>query len=269
MSLSKQGIYYKEIGDGIPVVLLHGAMLNHTMMESCFEPVFQKIGGYRRFYLDLPGMGSSLSSDETCSSDAIMKVIQDFINEYLPKEKFALIGQSYGGYLARGLLGDFSDRIKGMCYLCPVIEPLKEKRHVPCHKILEKDEKLKPTPELKQLYSGMFVVQTQKTYDRFLQEIYPGIQKVDKEFLTKLQKNAYEFSFLMPDLQQSFAFPTLFLLGRQDSCVGFEDALAISHSYDHATILITDKAGHNLQIEQDELFESVAENFFIQLKKQK
>ncbi len=269
MSLSRQGIYYEEIGEGVPVVILHGAMLDHVMMKSCLEPVFQKIGGHKRFYLDLPGMGESFSSEEVCSSDAIVKVIQEFIHEYIPKEEFVLIGQSYGGYLVRGLLGDFADRIKGVFYLCPVIEPLKEKRHVPCHEILEIDEGLEPAQDLKQLYSGMFVVQTQKTYERFLLEIYPGIQKADKEFLTRLQTNAYEFSFSLPDQQQSFDFPALFLLGRQDACVGFEDALAVSRSYEHATLLIVDKAGHNLQIEQDGMFESVTENFFIQLKNKK
>ena len=53
----------------------------------------------------------------------------------------------------------------------------------------------------------------------------------------------------------------LFLLGRQDSVVGYRDAWKIIENYPRATFAILDRAGHILQIEQEELFNSLTNDW--------
>jgi pimeloyl-ACP methyl ester carboxylesterase len=48
--------------------------------------------------------------------------------------------------------------------------------------------------------------------------------------------------------------PTLMLLGQQDTSTGYRDAWPILEQYPRATFAVLDKAGHNLQIEQADLF---------------
>ncbi len=258
-------------GKGIPIVILHGAMLDHSMMEACMEPIFEKVAGYQRFYLDLPGMGETEASIASASSDQILELLCEFIKDHIPNESFVLAGESYGGYLARGLLKDFSDRIRGMLLLCPVVEPVKSKRRVPEHHVLEHyfANDLDMEQPMNQMYSNMFVIQNSYTYERFLAEIYPGIQKTDNMFLNQLQKKGYTFTFPLPDTQKKFLFPVLLFAGRQDSCVGYLDALELANSYEHSTVMIADRAGHNLQIEQSVLFTQTAELFFIELTKKR
>lgn len=55
-------------------------------------------------------------------------------------------------------------------------------------------------------------------------------------------------------LNETFTKPTLFLLGRQDASVGYKDAWKILDNYPRATFAVLDKAGHNLQLEQVEVF---------------
>ena len=50
-------VHYAEHGAGRPVVVLHGAGVDHHEVEACFEPVFAGTEGFRRIYPDLPGMG--------------------------------------------------------------------------------------------------------------------------------------------------------------------------------------------------------------------
>ena len=50
-------MYYVQHGAGRPVVVLHGAGVDHREPEACFEPIFAARTGSRRFYPDLPGMG--------------------------------------------------------------------------------------------------------------------------------------------------------------------------------------------------------------------
>ena len=73
----------------------------------------------------------------------------------------------------------------------------------------------------------------------------------------KLQQNGYAFSFDVDRLNEKFNNPTLILLGRQDSSVGYKDAWSILDNYPRGTFAVLDKAGHNLQIEQKNLFNSL------------
>ena len=56
-------VHYVEHGAGRPVLVLHGAGVDHREAEACFEPVFGGVAGFRRIYPDLPGMGRTVVSD--------------------------------------------------------------------------------------------------------------------------------------------------------------------------------------------------------------
>jgi pimeloyl-ACP methyl ester carboxylesterase len=56
------------------------------------------------------------------------------------------------------------------------------------------------------------------------------------------------------DGQAPFERPTLILTGRQDDAVGYLDQWRLLPHYPRATFAVLDVAGHNLQIEQPELF---------------
>ena len=46
-------LHYKVIGEGKPIILLHGLACHMKLMENCMEPVF-KNKNYKRIYVDLP-----------------------------------------------------------------------------------------------------------------------------------------------------------------------------------------------------------------------
>lgn len=60
--------------------------------------------------------------------------------------------------------------------------------------------------------------------------------------------------------------PVLLLGGRQDTCVGYQDLLNLIEDYPRATVSILDAAGHNLQIEQPELFSELVKNWIKRVK---
>ncbi|WP_286167138.1 alpha/beta hydrolase [Clostridium sp. D33t1_170424_F3] len=53
------------------------------------------------------------------------------------------------------------------------------------------------------------------------------------------------------------------MTGRQDGCVGYRDLWRLLEDYPRATFAVLDMAGHNLQIEQPELFHSLVENWLV------
>jgi len=64
------------------------------------EPIFAKKTGYKRIYIDLPGMGKTKAADWIINSDVMLEIVMAFIQKVIPGERFLLVGQSYGGYLS-------------------------------------------------------------------------------------------------------------------------------------------------------------------------
>jgi pimeloyl-ACP methyl ester carboxylesterase len=63
------------------------------------------------------------------------------------------------------------------------------------------------------------------------------------------------------DLPQPFLDPVLILTGKQDDRVGYIDAWSLLDRYPRGTFAVLDKAGHDLQIEQPELFEGLVKEW--------
>jgi pimeloyl-ACP methyl ester carboxylesterase len=245
---------YRVVGQGKPAIIIHGYVLDHVTMTSCLEPVFGKNDGYKRIYIDLPGMGKSESADWIVNSDMMLELVVAFIKKVISNESFLLIGYSYGGYLSQGVLNKMPNRVTGLLLMCPVVIADRNKRSVPENVVLQKDEAFLSSlsTEVAEGFDSMMVIQTENTHNRFKGEILESAEKADYKFLEHLQNNGYGFSF---DINIRYDKPTLFLLGRQDSCVGYKDAWKLLDNFPRATFSVLDKAGHNLQIEQDALFE--------------
>ncbi len=240
-------------------MMIHGYHVDYRLMSGCFEPVFQETQGYRRIYIDLPGMGKTKSAPWIVNSDVMLNILADFIDEVIPGERFLLAGESYGGYLSRGIIKRMPDRVAGLMLLCPAIETDYAKRVLPKKVTLKKDESLlaRLTPSEAEEFTDVNVDQTQEVWDRFRDEILSGIQLADKSFLDWFRENGYAFTFDVDKLEKPYPNPAVILLGRQDTSVGYRDAWNILENYPRASFVILDMAGHNLQIEQAGLFRAL------------
>lgn len=252
-------INYEVVGSGKPIIMLHGSPVDHRLMAGCMEPVFNNKDGYKRIYIDLPGMGKTKGENWITNIDAMLEVVINFIEKIIPDENFLLAGESYGGYLARGVIYKIGSRVDGVLLICPAITLDDKKRSVPPHIILKRDNKLisQLEPADAEGFSSIQVIQSKSNWERYRDEILPGVKVADISFLENIDANGYDFSFDVDNMEQKFNKPTLMLLGRQDSCVGYKDAWNILDNYPRATFAVLDRAGHNLQIEQEELFNSL------------
>ncbi len=252
-------IHYESIGRGQPVLMIHGYHVDSRLMSGCLEPIFQELNGYRRIYVDLPGMGQTKSAPWIKNSDVMLEILLAFIDQVIPGERFLLAGESYGGYLARGIIHRAADRVAGLMLLCPAIEPDFSKRILPKHVVLKREDALiaQLTPSEADEFSDVHVVQTMETWERFRDEVLSGIHIADNAFLDWFRENGYAFTFDVDKLDQPYPNPALILLGRQDASVGYRDAFSILENYPRASYAILDRAGHNLQIEQAGLFRAL------------
>jgi pimeloyl-ACP methyl ester carboxylesterase len=208
-------VRYVEHGEGRPVVILHGAGVDHREPEACFEPLLP--AGFRRIYPDLPGMGETAASDSIRSADDVLA----------------------GGYYAQAIASR-TPTIAGLALVCPL---LPDARDVPEHRVIAGGGIGDET------FRTYFVIQTPDMLDRYERFIAPSAKLVDAAALERIGENWQ----LTPSPGNPYPGPTLVVAGRLDSTVGFAASADLLDEYPHATLAVLYEAGHALPHERPEL----------------
>lgn len=262
---------YKIIGEGKPVLMIHGFMPDHRLMLGAMEPIFRPISGYKRIYFDLPGMGESGSGAYIKNSDHMLEAVLALIDAIIGKSSFLVIGESYGGYLARGVIHKRPDQVDGAAFICPMIIPDRGERHLPSKEVIHKNsEFMKSLSERDyEMYESIAVVQDEKTFNHFKEFVIPGLEVANQPFLERLQDTGYAFTFARDIISKVFEKPALFLNGKQDTSVGYKDAWGIMDLYPRGTYVALDRAGHSLESEQSGLLDALMREWLFRCSEQR
>jgi pimeloyl-ACP methyl ester carboxylesterase len=254
-----QLLHHVEHGTGVPVLALHGWMPDHRLMVGCLEPIFLSRPGFRRLYPDLPGMGSTPAGPQVAGSDDILAAVHGFVDTVVGSRPFLLVGESYGGYLARALVRERPRQVLGLALICPVGVLDHARRTLPARQVLRPDPSLFEGLDtaLAEGFALMSVVQSPRILQRYGEEIQPGLDVADAEAMTRIQQRWALTHDPDDPARPPFERPTLILLGRQDDAVGYADQLRLLPAYPRASLAILDAAGHNLQLEQPDLFDAL------------
>jgi pimeloyl-ACP methyl ester carboxylesterase len=247
-------VYYAEHGSGTPVLALHGAGVDHREIAGALEPVFGSIPGFRRLYPDLPGMGHTPAAETINSNDDVLDLLLGLVDSTIGDEPFLVIGQSYGGYLARAIASRRPQQVLGLALICPVGA---HTQNVPTHEVLVSAADLTGElgAELEASYRSYFVVQTAETLSRFQELVAPAASLVDEPGLMRVFSH-WELRD-RPEAAESYPRPVLILAGRQDATAGHTDAWELAEHYPRATFAVLDRAGHALAHEQPTLVQAL------------
>jgi len=91
-------------GEGTPILMIHGRSPD-LRLKGCAEPLFETSGGdWKRIYFDLPGTGLAPPDPGPHGADWMLDVVESLVDRILPGQRLALVGESFGGCLARGIL---------------------------------------------------------------------------------------------------------------------------------------------------------------------
>jgi pimeloyl-ACP methyl ester carboxylesterase len=253
-------VYYEAFGEGRPLIALHGWPLDHHHMVSALEPVFEHRQGWKRIYPDLPGHGRTAGEDWITNRDQMLDVLMEFIDHVVHGKRFVVAGTSAGAYLARGVVHRKAGSMDGLLMVVPLVVADDAQRDLAPHVTLVEDRAL--ISELDPAEAEVFqmaVIQDRKILDAIRSDpaLLGGVG--DNEFLQRIRQDPerYAFSFDVDDLPVPFAAPTLIVTGRQDSTVGYRDAWGIVENYPRGTFVSLDRAGHFLEIEQEDLFRAL------------
>ncbi|KAD3514965.1 alpha/beta fold hydrolase [Arthrobacter yangruifuii] len=243
----------RDIGTGRPLVLVHGFGVDHRIMlplESTFKTL-----AWRRIYLDLPWTGNGSPSSAASAQDVADGVVEEIRNR-LGDEPFALLGNSFGGMIARHVAHTLKNQVLGLATLAPVFTAAHEDRILPDRRVIQQDPGLaegmasaRDTAD----FRDVAVLQTAGTYAAFSAYVVPGLRGANQALMDEIAA-----AYALDDEPESahpepFAAPSLHIFGRQDHVTGYEDGWAHREHYPRGTFSVLDAAGHNLHLERPEL----------------
>lgn len=262
ITVSKVPVHYVEYGSGTPILALHGAGVDHREIAGALEPIFGNVPGYRRLYPDLPGMGRTPAPETITSNDDVLGILLGLIDSIIGDEPFLVIGQSYGGYLARAIANRRPDQAVGLALICPVGA---HTRDVPEHEVLISSADLagELDSDLEATYRSYFVVQTAETLRRFQEYVAPSASLVDESSLMRIFSR---WELRDRPAAEAYPHPVLVLAGRQDATAGHAGPLELIEHYPRATFAVLDRAGHALVHEQPNLAQALVAEWLARVR---
>jgi pimeloyl-ACP methyl ester carboxylesterase len=248
-------VQYVEHGAGRPVLVLHGAGVDHREAEACFEPVFRGVAGFRRIYPDLPGMGRTVVTDRLRGAEDVLDTLLDFAQQVTDGTAHLLIGHSAGGYYAQAMAARQPEQVAGLALVCPLLPGL---RDVPEHRVVVGSGEIGDDD-----FRSYFVVHSPEMLERYARYVRPAAALVDQAALLRIGQR-WE---LARDQGPAYAGPTLVVAGRLDSTVGFAAAAALVDHYPHASLAVVDDAGHALPHEQPDLLRALVAEWLARVER--
>jgi pimeloyl-ACP methyl ester carboxylesterase len=237
-------------GRGAPILILHGARLDHRHMMDALEPVFDGLPGWLRVYVDLPGCGASTGFGDVSSQADVLRHLARFASGTFGEAPFAIIGESRGSILAQGLAHLMPDRVAGMALIVPGDATPEEKASNAPDPLPVWMADLEPNLRAR---AARLVVRDRAIVDRIRDTKLPAAALHDAALEARVTE-AFDLPFRAEMERTPFAAPCLVISGRQDDIAGHAEAMAMLPRLPRATYALLDRAGHSLSWERPALF---------------
>ncbi|MDF7626725.1 alpha/beta hydrolase [Lactobacillaceae bacterium L1_55_11] len=247
---------YKVVDTGVPIIFLHGFELDSRSLIPFVEPLFHNLTGYQRIYIDLPGMGASKGEDLENAEILVQQLV--VLISSLVKDKFILVGQSYGGYLTLALLEHFEKQLAAAFLIAPMVIGNKQRRHVPAIR----NEYVHPH-DAKQYSDGFLdidVIASQAKYKLYQDRIMGPLLDNQSPKLDRFSQSP-NYTLRNGIRQKKYNVPITVLLGKCDNVVGYQDQQEIAKLNARTEFQLLQNSGHNLMIDETNRFLTLFSKF--------
>lgn len=256
----KRVLWSRVEGQGRPIVFIHGWTMDHRDEIQTYEPLFARRTGWRRHYIDLPGMGASPARPDIVDLDGMLEAVLQYIDERVDAP-FAIAGTSAGGYLARGVIARRRHLVLGALLRVPLVIPEDARRdRDPITPVIRDPAVMDSLGPHERAQMGDLLVQTPgylaAKRRKLTQAVLPANAAADEAFLDPIRQDParYRFSFDVDAAIGRFDRPSLIVAGRHDESVGFRDAWSLAQVFTRSTFAVLDRGEHGLPIDQQDLF---------------
>ena len=223
-------INYKVIGEGRPLLILHGWGSNSEKWQKVANLLTEN--GIKVIIPDLPGFGESQKPTRAWGLADYCEFVQKFV-ESLNLEKFYLLGHSFGGAIAVKYSLKFPKKIEKLFLVgaaCFRRKTLRKKLFYLISKILK-------------IFSFLpFYSFLRKGFYRFVvrKSDYPYSEGIMKEIYLKIIKED------LSDVLAKVEVPTIIIWGEKDKVKTLEEGRLINREIENSKLEVIPGANHEL-----------------------
>lgn len=237
-------VYYTVTGKGHALVLLHGLAEDASSWNLQTEFLSSS---YLVIVPDLPGSGRSPLPDEV-SMESLAGAVKAVL-EAEEVEQAVLIGHSMGGYVTLAFAGLYPQLVKALGLFHSTAYPDGEEKKATRKKNNEFIGSHGSHAFLQQATPALFSEESKKEHPEKVTALIERYKDFDPRSLI-----AYNEAMLQrPDrsrLLEDSSCPVLFIIGKQDGTIPFEQSLQQSHLPDTAYIHVLEHSGHLGMLEE-------------------
>lgn len=246
ITLKGLAIHYRDVGEGKPIVLLHGwgsRMSVFSQLERFLAPNFRVLS------LDLPGFGGSEKPHELWALNDYVALVQAFFDHFGLDRPWVL-GHSFGGRIAivLGAKGLASKLVLAGAAGVKPRRPLSYYLKVYSYKLAK--QILRVLPESSRESCLNRLRQGAGSAD------YRNADPVMRGILVKVVNE--DLTGLLPDIK----VPTLLIWGEHDDATPLYQAKIMEKAIADSGLVVLKKAGHYCFMDKPHEFNLIADHFF-------
>jgi len=241
-------VYYRVIGNGKPVVLLHGFAEDSAIWDDLIGSK-EFPTNYSVILPDIPGSGRS---QLLAGTDISIGTYAECLKAILDKESITectLIGHSMGGYISLAFAEKYGSMLNRLGLFHSSAFADDEEKKASRRKAIEFIKDKGPLAFLKTSLPGLFT-------DGFKQqhpEVVEALIERGKAFTGEALIQYYNAMINRPDTTEvlkTFPHPILFIIGEKDIAIPFEASLKQCHLPKISDVNILSDVGHMGMLEE-------------------
>lgn len=260
-------LYYEELGQGEPLILVHGHSLDHRMWDTQFATFAEN---YRVVRYDVRGYGRSSEQSEDYQFTHAADLVK--LMDALQIDKAHIVGLSMGGFIGADMLGCYPERMKSAVLASGNIRkspgpsnPMGEEEAARRDKEIA-DLKAKGVDVMKQEWFEGLMKSGGTQRERMRQPLWQMIedwsawQPLHKEVRVIIGMDAYVA------LQENHPEVPVLLVEGNAAGNRYSEKPDILNYLPNGKQIVLDDCGHMLNMEQPEAFNAAVLNFLANLK---
>ncbi|NYB52387.1 MAG: alpha/beta fold hydrolase [Methanobacteriaceae archaeon] len=248
-------MYYQDLGEGYPLILVHGLASDHTVWEG-LTPLLSR--DYHVFAVNLRGHGQSSNTPGPYSIELFSEDIYRFLTS-LGIEQAHFMGHSMGGAVLQELSLHFPEKFRSLTLISSFahVDPPVQKVFLNLQKILtEEGFEAFFDSSLQLANSPQFLDRNQELFLKIRDEM---AETISIDSLKNTIKACCQVNLI--DSLKNVEIPTLVIAGAKDQFIPPNHSIRISERIPHSEIRIIPDASHNLLVESPMETYSILKNF--------
>lgn len=239
-------IFYRTIGEGPVVILLHGVPFDGNLWSYQFDA----FPDYKLIIPDLPGSGDSEMIDDMsmegmadCVKDIIVHETASLFFKSGEPHSVIVIGHSMGGYIALALAEKHPELLNGFGFFHSTSYADSEERKEKRKKTIELLQQKGTLEFVRNSLPGLFSPASRQQKPELIEEQISIASKFSADALI-----AYQTAMMQRkdrrEVLISSAVPILFVFGKHDQVVPLKDGMEQSSLPNNSIVHILENSGH-------------------------